>query len=131
MLRFSPETGHSVAGINPAEDATLTQEPFGEQDLRILARQGNLTAIQTFVSEAIANPELDVKVGLDGTVLKVIVITSEFLDGATFASHLGKKLNAIASPLLQTFELHKQKAPESNPFMIQRMTLDQSLAGRV
>jgi hypothetical protein len=121
----------SAAGINPAADPALAQEPFGEQDVRILARQGNLPAIQTFVTAAIANPELGVKVELNGTALKVLIITSEFLDGATFASHLGKKLNAIASPTLQTFELHKQKSPEANPFMIQRMTLDQSLAGRI
>ncbi len=120
----------SAEGINPAEDAALAQEPFGEQDIRILARQGNLSAIQTFVAQAIDNPELEVQVELNGTALKVLVMTSEFLDGATFASNLGKKLNAIASPTLQTFELHKQKSPESNPFMIQRLTLDPSLAGR-
>jgi hypothetical protein len=121
----------SAEGINPAEDLALTQEPFGEQDLRLLARQGDWNAIQTFVTQAIDNPEFEVSVELNGTALKVLVMTSEFLDGATFASNLGKKLNAIASPTLQTFELHKQKSPESNPFMIQRVTLDQSLAGRI
>ena len=121
----------SAEGITPAEDAALVQEPFGKQDLRLLARQGNLAAIQTFVTQAIANPELAIKVELNDSVLKVLVITSEFLDGTTFASNLGKQLNAIASPTLQTFELHKQKSLESNPFMIQRVTLDQSLAGRI
>jgi hypothetical protein len=121
----------SADGVTPIEDAEIAKATFGEQDLRILARQGDLTAIQAFVTQAIDNPDFGVNIELNDTTLKVVIITTEFLDGSAFASHLGKKLNAIASPVVQNFELHKQKTPEANPFMIQRVTLDQSLAGRI
>jgi hypothetical protein len=138
----------SAEGISPIEDAAILQEGFAEGDPKILARQGNLDAIQTYIKQSVtpymeeqaakfaAEGEVreltyEIQAELSEGLLTATIMTNVFLDGPAFAAFLGKKLNAIASPVVREFELYKQKNPSLPPFFIQKATLDPSLQNRL
>lgn len=139
-------------GLNEVAATETGADDFGQGDIRLRAREGNLEALQAYVEEVVdelliqarslrpveSDPEVapvntdhKVKLELEDSLLKVTIETREFLDGPKFAAELGKKLNVIASANVKEFELYKQKTPSLPPFFIQRLTLDPSLQGRV
>lgn len=89
-----------------------------------LAQEGNLEEIKKFITEVLSDrPDLEVFVELEGTCLKVIVQTSEFLDGQNFAADFGKKLSPIASDLLQEVAIYKRRTEGSAGFLVKQMHL--------
>ncbi len=92
-----------------------------------LAQEGDLGEIKKFITEVLSDrPDLEVFVELEGTCLKVIVQTSEFLDGQNFAADFGKKLSPIASDLLQEVAIYKRRSEASNGFLVKQMHLARS-----
>jgi hypothetical protein len=89
-----------------------------------LAQEGNLEEIKKFITEVLSDrPDLEIFVELEGTCLKVIVQTSEFLDGQNFAADFGKKLSPIASDLLQEVAIYKRRTEGSAGFLVKQMHL--------
>jgi hypothetical protein len=89
-----------------------------------LAQEGDLKEIRKFVAEVLSDrPDLETFVELEGTCLKVIVQTSEFLDGQNFAADFGKKLSPIASDLVQEVAIYKRRSEASAGFLVKQMHL--------
>ncbi|MEB3293978.1 MAG: hypothetical protein VKJ24_12540, partial [Synechococcales bacterium] len=142
-FQISPE------GVDGIEDEIILQECFGEGDPKVLARQGDLTAIRQYIEQSVApyleeqaakfaaegeaeaKVQYEIQAELEDGLLRATIMTNVFLDGPAFAAFLGKKLNAIASPIVKEFELYKQKNPSLPPFFIQKATLDPSLQSRL
>jgi hypothetical protein len=89
-----------------------------------LAQEGNLEEIKKFITDVLSDrPDLEIFVELEGTCLKVIVQTSEFLDGQNFAADFGKKLSPIASDLVQEVAIYKRRSEASAGFLVKQMHL--------
>jgi hypothetical protein len=123
-------------------DAIELSEPveFGEGNLKLLAQQGDVKAIEQFVNSAVQDlasqmtREADMEpaaiaafVELDAAgLLTTTVETTQFLDGPAFAADLGYRLNEIASKQVKEVALYKRKNATAQPFLIKQMTLAQS-----
>lgn len=139
-------------GLTEVSLGEAATDDFGQGNLLALAREGDRTALQTYVEqvvtelltqareqrpaplegeEVIVHADPQVFLELQETLLKVTIETTEFLDGPAFSADLGKKLNLIASPTVKAFELYKRKHAAAQPFFIQRLVLDQSLQSRL
>jgi hypothetical protein len=118
----------SDSGITPMDSAaalsTEGTEEFGAGDFKRMAKQGNPGAIQKFVDEILSDrPEMTgFAEYADGTV-KVIIQTSEFMDGQAFSSEFGNRMNEIASKQVREVELYKRKSEKTPPFLVKKMTL--------
>jgi hypothetical protein len=89
-----------------------------------LAQEGNLEEIQKFVADILSDrPDLTTIVELEGTCLKVIIQTTEFLDGQNFAAEFGRKLSPIASNQIQDVAIYKRRSEASAGFLIKQMHL--------
>jgi hypothetical protein len=89
-----------------------------------LAQEGDLQEIKKFITDVLSDrPDLEIFVELEGTCLKVIVQTSEFLDGQNFAADFGKKLSPIASDVLQEVAIYKRRTEGSAGFLVKQMHL--------
>jgi hypothetical protein len=89
-----------------------------------LAKEGDLAEIRKFIAEVLSDrPDLTTVVELEGTCLKVIVQTSEFLDGQNFAADFGKKLSPIASDQIQEVAIYKRRSEGTNGFLVKQMHL--------
>jgi hypothetical protein len=107
------------------DSQTPGQSRYVRGDLIELSRQGDLSAIQAFVDEAIGNPNLRVHVALMRPVLKITIQTIQFLDGQHFAVELAEKIRTIASDKIQIVEIYKQKTAGAPPFLLQRIPFTQ------
>jgi hypothetical protein len=137
----SPDWVSAFAADTDWAPIELAESPsFGEGNLKLLAQQGNVDAINQFVDHAVQelisqmDREVDPEAGgvesfveLDEAgLLTATIQTRQFLDGPAFAADFGKRLNEIASPRVKEVALYKRKTAAAQPFLIKQMTLVQS-----
>jgi stringent starvation protein B len=117
----TPET----APATPAPSLP-SQDVSGLDDAAIikLAKTGQMDAIEAFVKSSLADREDVVPfVALDGSVLKVIIETKQFLDGQAFCAKFGGKMNALTGGVVKELAVYKRRNAKSLPFLMNQMTL--------
>jgi stringent starvation protein B len=114
----------------PVTPPIVTPEPSedisGLDDTAIikLAKTGQIDAIEAFVKLSLADREDVIPfVELDGSVLKVIIETKQFLDGQAFCAKFGGKMNALTGGIVKELAVYKRRNEKSLPFLMNQMTL--------
>jgi stringent starvation protein B len=122
---FTPINAIETGGlaVNPV---TPTQDVSGLDNAAMikLAKTGQIEAIEAFVKSSLADREDVVAfIELDGSVLKVIIETKEFLDGQAFCAKFGGKMNALTGGVVKELAVYKRRNEKSLPFLMNQMTL--------
>lgn len=107
----TPRTGLA----QPQPDVKLSETTVPDMD-----------AIAAHLSETLGNDEITFKVSQSETLLKVIVLTNQFLDGPAFAAKVCKEIKSLNVSELETLEVHKQKLKGAHIFQIKAFTLVQA-----
>jgi hypothetical protein len=116
--------GSEALPVTPA--AAPAQDVSGLDNAAIikLAKTGQIEAIEAFVKSSLADRDDVVPfVELDGSVLKVIIETKEFLDGQAFCAKFGGKMNALTGGVVKELAVYKRRNAKSLPFLMNQMTL--------
>jgi stringent starvation protein B len=107
----TPEPSQDISGLDAAAIIKL-------------AKTGQMDAIEAFVKSSLADRDDVVPfVELDGSVLKVIIETKEFLDGQAFCAKFGGKMNALTGGVVKELAVYKRRNAKSLPFLMNQMTL--------
>jgi hypothetical protein len=118
-----PTSQTEANGEAPPDEALLEQIKNRE-----LAKQGDLAAIATLLDRAINDENIHIIVSAEDALLKVLVQTSQFLDGQSFAKRIYQELLNLELPQFETAEVHKQKGENAQAFLLKSFNLSKAEA---
>jgi hypothetical protein len=118
-----PETSLPVPPIEANGEAPPDVALLEQLKNRELAKQGDLAAIATLLNQAINDENIHITVSAEDTLLRVVVETSQFLDGQSFAKRIYQELLNLELPQFETAEVHKQKGENAQAFLLKSFTL--------